>query len=217
MMLFRTKFVAAFVSLAIVAIGCAALLILSAQRSELNQTRTTLAYESLSGYLQLSGSIFRTFKQARRDLLSGSGAFAFDLDEAERSVIKTLSEIETATRAEAGLSNEPLIFDAPGQVDILRGQITSAFASIRTASETILAGQPDEGKRQAIAVLEGSIDKEISLLIEEAIMAERRQLTQAQDEISVINSWVKGIAWLAVVVALGLSLLVILPKNTGKP
>ena len=76
-MQFRTKVILAFSVLAFLAIGCAGLLILAAERSSRNQQRITFAYESLSGYLQLSGAVFRTFKQARRDLLSDSGTLAF--------------------------------------------------------------------------------------------------------------------------------------------
>ena len=209
-MLFRTKFAAAFAALALVAISSAALLIRSSQLSELNQKRMTLAYESLAGYYLLSGDVFRTFKQARRDLVSGSGRFAFDFADAEASVLETLAEIEEVSQAEASFILEPQGFNGLAHVRELREEIREAFSSVRDASVQILSGDVEAGRSKAIGTLEGRVDAKIATLIESAIDAERRQLSAAQDEIAFINAWSRTLAWIAVMIALLLSALVLL-------
>ncbi len=92
-MLFRTKLLVAFIALGAVAIGSAALLIVSSQRNEANQLRTNLAHESLSGYFQLSGDVFRTFKQTRRDLISGPGTFAFDFEQSVLDITRRIFSV----------------------------------------------------------------------------------------------------------------------------
>ncbi|MFK7752408.1 MAG: sensor histidine kinase [Sedimentitalea sp.] len=197
----------AFFALAFVAIGAAGLLILSSQRSALNQTRTELAHESLSGYFQLSGSVFRTFKQARRDLVSGSGAFEFDFDQSARDIQTTLARIKQILRAEtvlAGVTGNQL-----ADVAELRGEITQALERIKHASGLILAGQHETGRALAIEVLEGQVDVRIATLIEEATTLERAALARAQQDIMAFQTRVRNVAWLAVLVACVLSGLIL--------
>jgi hypothetical protein len=103
-MLFRTKVITAFLALVAVAIGCAAVLMVSTWQSASNNVRANLAHDNLSGYFQLYGAVFRTFKLARRDLLSGPDGFTFDFDAAAGDIRATLtrSKPHRARRSPSG-------------------------------------------------------------------------------------------------------------------
>lgn len=206
-MLFRTKFVLSVGVLALVALGCAVLLIVSAQRSGVNHTRTTLAYESLSGYLQLSGSVFRTFKQARRDLLSGSGEFAFDVEEARAGIVKTLSELEQSAITEVEKASAPAT--NLDNVRRLKTEIAKAFDGIDAAARQIRNGRAATGRAKATDILENQVDISISRLIETGIALERHSLQVADDEIRRFNEWSNTLAVSSVIIALIISTLVL--------
>ena len=204
-MLFRTKLLVAFIALGAVAIGAAALLIVSSQRNEANQLRTNLAHESLSGYFQLSGDVFRTFKQTRRDLISGPGTFAFDFEQSVLDISATLDRIEVALESEAallpGLHNERN-FD---NLNALRTEVLQALHNIRTASEMITDGQIDEGRQMAIDTLQGQVDVEIATLIQEATSVQRAELVAAQRDIRAFQDTAETTAWIAAGLAIVLS------------
>ncbi|WP_095590620.1 sensor histidine kinase [Actibacterium ureilyticum] len=206
-MLFRTKFLLANAILACVALGCAIVLIISTGQSENNQTRTTLAYESLSGYLQLSGSVFRTFKQARRDLLSGSGRLAFDLAEARGNILNTFDVLEQATIAEDALNRAN--DGALANVHRLRAATTHALDRIKTASELIQSGDTDAGSALAVDVLEQQVDIEIGGMIEAGIAQERQNLQRLHEELQQFNELSKTIAILSALTALFVTIAVL--------
>ena len=204
-MLFRTKFLMAFIALAAVAIGSASLLIVSAQRNEVNQQRTNFAHESLSGYFMLSGTVFRTFKQARRDLVSGDGTFAFDFAQSAQEIQTTLDHIARTLNAEAALSHNTLLPETMVNLAALQSEVTQALTDIRTASDMILGGQPVAGRQKAIEVLQGQVDVEIASLIQEAIIAQRAELASAQQEIRIVQKTAQTTAWVAALIAVLLS------------
>lgn len=208
-MLFRTKITVAFGALAMVATGCATLLVLSSQRTDLNQTHTNLAHENLSGYLQLSGAIFRTFKQSRRDLLSGSGEFEFDVAKAESDILQILDHIEETSRAEVELLKAEPTFNGLAQLELLRGEVSHALDDIQTASNLILSAQVQAGRKKAVNVLEGRVDARIATMIEEAITRERFELARAQNSIKAFNQWTQLSAWLAVLITVILSAVIL--------
>lgn len=204
-MLFRTKLYVAFIALGAVAIGASALLIVSSQRNEANQLRTNLAHESLSGYFQLSGHVFRTFKQTRRDLISGPGTFEFDFDQAVQDISATLDGIQTALTSEAalfpGLHNE----DSVDIQNALRAAVMDALTDIRRASDMITSGQIEDGRRMAIEILQGQVDLKIATLIQDATNIQRAELGAAQRDIRVFQDKAKMIAWIAAGLAVFLS------------
>lgn len=209
-MLFRTKLLFAFIALGTVAIGSAFLLIASSQRSEVNQLRSNLAHESLSGYFQLSGTVFRTFKQTRRDLISGPGVFAFDFEQAAQDIEKTLEKLEQTLNAESALnqgfqSEEPL-----ANLATLRAQVMQALDDIKTASDMIRDGQIARGRARVIDVLQGQVDVEIATLIEEATNVQRAELARAQQDIRDFQDTAETTAWIAACLAIVLSCVIFL-------
>lgn len=209
-MLFRTKFVVAFCTLASLAIGAAGLLIWSVQRSEMNQIRTDLAHENLSGYFQLSGSVFQTFKKARRDLLSGPGAFNFDFDRESRAIEATLERIAETSRAEAAFMRTDPAYENLTQFTLLREEVMDALAQMLEASNLIVAGRTQEGRLKATNVLEGQVDVRIANLIEEATTNERFELENAQTAIRDFQATVQRLAWIAALTAILLSVFILL-------
>lgn len=208
-MLFRTKFVFAFCALAALAVACAALLMLSSNRSELNQTRTYVAHENLSGYLRLSGSVFRTFKQVRRDLLSDPGRFTFDYGSSAADIQNILDQIERTWRAESDLLGTPRSEVEMAEFEVLRAEVNGALAGIQEAADLIKAGQITLGRQKAVAVLEGQVDVHIAELIEAATNAERLGLASVQEDVRAFQSRVNIIAWVAILIALVLSGLIL--------
>lgn len=218
-MLFRTKLLVAFIALGAVAIGSASLLIVSSQRNEVNQMRSSLAHEGLSGYFQLSGAVFRTFKQTRRDLISGPGSFAFDFDQADQEIRSTLDAIEQVLVAEAAQMQS---LDSEGtfaNLAALRFEVLQALSDIQTASDMIVSGQMEEGRQKAIDVLQGQVDVDIATLIQDAITLQRAELATAQQEIRAVQKTAETTAWVAAILAVILSggiFLTLLPRfQTG--
>lgn len=204
-MLFRTKLFLSFIALGAVSIGAAFLLIISSQRNEENQLRTNLAHESLSGYFQLSGDVFRTFKQTRRDLISGPGTFAFDFEQATQDIHVTLDRIEEALVAEASLMSGLQSDIAMQNLNALRTAVMQALSDIRAASDMIVAGQMDDGRKMAIEVLQGQVDVEIATLIQDATSVQRAELAAAQREIRAFQETAEITAWMTVGLAVLLS------------
>jgi signal transduction histidine kinase len=204
-MLFRTKLFLSFIALGAVSIGAAFLLIISSQRNEENQLRTNLAHESLSGYFQLSGDVFRTFKQTRRDLISGPGTFAFDFEQATQDIHVTLDRIEEALVAEASLMSGLQSDNAMQNLNALRTAVMQALSDIRAASDMIVAGQMDAGRKMAIEVLQGQVDVEIATLIQDATSVQRAELAAAQREIRAFQETAEITAWMTVGLAVLLS------------
>jgi len=208
-MQFRTKFVASVILLACAAIACAGLLIQSAQRNEDNQLRISLAFESLSGYLQIKGSVFRTFKQARRDIVSGDGSFAFDMASARTEIFAILDSLERASEAEeAALATAQTYVGKQNVVD-LRAALMQAFNEIEIAAQLTRTGASQAGRSAAIETLETRVDLGIAALIEAGEVQERDQLQAAQAEIARFNRISKAIALASVVIALLSSALVL--------
>ena len=209
-MLFRTKFVLAYVALTAVAISTALLLIVSTQRSDTNHLRSSLAHESLSGYFQLSALVFRTFKQARRDLVSGDGRFGFDFAQAAQEILDTLNQIDATLHREAKLADarpDPATLTDLSQ---LRQEITAALTAIETAAQRIRTGEVAAGRNQALGVLQGQVDVKIATLIQAATTAQRAELDQAQSEIRRIQSLAQATAWAATLTAIALSAVIFL-------
>lgn len=207
-MLFRTKFLIAFIALGGVAIGSATLLIYASQRNNANQIYANLAHESLSGYFQLSGAVFRTFKQTRRDLISGSGTFAFDFDHSVQEIKATLDQIENTLQAEARFSKDIMNTEALENLAVLRSEVDQALADIQIASDMIVSGRSEQGRQTAIGVLQGQVDVKIASLIEDAITVQRNELTNAQQEIRALQKSMQTTAWITAIVAILLSVTV---------
>lgn len=204
-MLFRTKLLAAFIALGGVAIGSASLLIVSSQRNEVNQLRTNLAHESLSGYFQLSGAVFRTFKQTRRDLISGPGTFAFNFEQSTQDIKAMLDGIEQTLIAEANLTPEMQNQRTLTNLAALRSEVMQALTDIRVASDMIIDGRLEEGRQKAVDILQGQVDVEIATLIENAISVQRAELTKAQQRIRAFQRTAETTAWAAALLAVLLS------------
>jgi signal transduction histidine kinase len=209
-MLVRTRLGLAVMALGITAILCASLLIWSTRKSEENQTRITLAYESLSGYLQLSGLVFRTFKQARRDILSGDGVFAFDFDEAEQETRDILTKIKIISTAEDAIERDAASAHHADLTRELEREIHTAFDDIRTSAALVREGDVEAGRERAAGILETRIDGTVSGLIEKAIATERGQLDQSSAEITFLNQWSRRIALLSGVLSVGLTAFIFL-------
>lgn len=204
-MLFRTKFFLAYAALTAVAISTALLLIVSTQRNDANHLRSSLAHESLSGYFQLSASVFRTFKQARRDLISGDGSFAFDFGQAAQDITVSLNQIDATLRREAALAANAPNLATLADLTLLRHQITAALTEIDSAAQMIRRGEIAAGREKAVAVLQGQVDVKIATLIQAATTAQRAELGQAQSEIRRMQSFAQATAWAAMLIAIFLS------------
>ena len=204
-MLVRTKLRFSVAALSLVALICALLLAWSTARSDLNQNRIMLAYESLGGFLQLKGNVYQTFKQARRDLLSERGHFAFDIDQAEQRIIAILDDIGAATDAENKLYGTPDLQIGDQYLKDLNRELAKAFIDIKAAAEMIATGQVENGQAATIQTLEVQIDKRVSALIEQAIRLEETHLELARENSVFVQRVSHLVAVVAVVVAAGLS------------
>jgi len=100
-------------------------------------------HENLSGYFQLYGTLFQTFKQARRDLLSGSGVFTFDFIQSTACIQQVLDQIETTTRAEACLLDAGRNDDVFVRLAIQGPEASQAIDGIKEESDLIALGQTD--------------------------------------------------------------------------
>ena len=207
-MLFRTKFLFAFILLSALSIGSAALLIVTSHRNEVNHQRSNLAHESLSGYFQLTGKIFRTFKQTRRDLISGAGVFTFDFDQSAKDIADLLDQIDRILAAEAALTQNPSDDLIRARQAMLKTKVLQAVRDIQTASQMMRTGQLDAGRQKAMDVLQGQVDVEITILIESAITEERAELAQAQSKIRSVQQWTETRAWIMAALAVTLSTII---------
>lgn len=204
-MLFRTKVITAFLALVAVAIGCAAVLMVSTWQSASNNVRANLAHDNLSGYFQLYGAVFRTFKLARRDLLSGPDGFTFDFDAAAGDIRATLTQIETTSRAEIAFRGGGKNQEVLDRLALLEREVNTALKDIDQASGMIMNGDVERGRAQAVAVLEGQVDSRIGLLIDEAIAEERDDLARSRAESERLQIRLQLFAWGTVAVTVALS------------
>lgn len=207
-MLFRTQFVFVVSILACIAIGAAGLFGVTAKQSEIQQRRIILSYESLSGYLELSGLVFRTFKQTRRDLFSGSGEFAFDLNGSRDDIFTILDRLET-------IAAEDVTTDAEAahvveQLHLLRGSLEKAFIDIQQAASLIQTGSFLVGRKQAIDVLEQQVDVALHELIDTGVNRERASLAIAESDIKRANRLSQQIAILLMFLSIVTSGLVLI-------
>ena len=187
-MLVRTKLRISVGALGLVAVIAAALLIWTTNRSQLNQTRMALAYEGLGGYLQLSGTVFQTFKQVRRDVLSGSEPIKRDYSDAEERISGILENIRvTAARESAFLRTSSVLNE--NFVRRLDNELVLAFEDLRTANQLFQTGQIEPGKEKVIGVLERRIDETVAKMIEMAIKVEESEVERSSNEIQRINQF----------------------------
>ena len=201
----RTKILLCVGVLASVIVACAGLLLWNADRSTYNHLRMRLAYEELGGYLQLSGEVFRTFKQIRRDLMDGDEGLTFSLDNAERRINAIISDIAADEAAEiaVGARDDEDMGDV-SRIEALRQELASAFADIRETERMLAAGRLADARSFLDVSLENRIDSRVNFIIEMALADERRELEAASEEID----WMNGLGlWAAVAAtATGLAL-----------
>jgi len=197
--------------LAIVIVAGAGLSLWNTNRVLYNHDRTSLAYQELGGYLQLSGEIFRTFKQARRDLLSDDGRLTFDLETAKQRIERILEEIILLVEEEKriGLRSRESPSDEV-RVRELREELALAFGDIRATERLLSLGQSEEAAAFLGESLETRIDGRIDRLIEAGIADEQGELTDALSDIELWNRTVTWLSIAAVAIALGAAGLVIL-------
>ena len=183
----RTKITLWVSSLAAVIFACAGLLLWNTERTRLNHHLTALAYEELTGFLHLSGEVFRTFKQVRRDLTGGGGTLRFDLDEAQHRIGVIADGISGVTSREIRATGEQ---DRPdndhNRIQGLRREIAAAFDDVRAAARMIGSGD----RERALALLETSlprVDGKIGGIIEAAVEDERREVAEVLRQVELIN------------------------------
>ena len=210
-MLFRTKFLLAFIALTAVALGTSAFLIAASQRTETNQLRSDLAHESLTGYFQLSTAVFRTFKLTRRDLISGPGRFGFDFEAGKKEIGDVLDQIEANLIAEAALDDGASVRSTLADLAILRSEIMQALSEIAISAEMIRNGQPEAGRQKAADVLQGKVDVAIVGLIEEGTDLQRDELFKAQREIRQVQQATEVTAWAMAALAVLVSIVICYP------
>lgn len=192
------------------AVGGAALLIVSAHLNERVQARTALAYETQSTYFELSGAIFRTFKQVRRDLVSGDGRLAADFQGRRAGILSMIDRIETVSETEAELMDGGAGRNVLEDVTQLRAELIAALDAIDQAAALISSGARADGRALAISVLEGQVDVRIASLMDDAIALEREQLEAARSDLRRFHSTIQLIAWaLVVLVLLATTLIVV--------
>lgn len=184
----RTKILLCVGILASVIVACAGLLLWNADRSTYNHLRLRLAYEELGGYLQLSGEVFRTFKQIRRDLMDGDEGLTFSLDAVERRINMIIAEIAADEAAElaVGARDDEDMGDV-SRIEALRQELASAFADIRETERMLAAGRVADARAFLDASLETRIDSRVSFIIEMALADERGELEVASQEIEWMN------------------------------
>lgn len=206
----RTKITLWVSSLATVTFACAGLLLWNTERAKFNHHLTTLAYEELTGFLHLSGEVFRTFKQVRRDLMSDEGSLTFDLDEAQNRINGIIDGIRRVTSKEIeeiGEENKP--DNDFNRINNLRQEITAAFDDVRSTMRMIQSGN----RKDAVALLESSlqirVDQKIDGIIEAAVEDEREEVAEALRQIELINQIAIWAAIAASIAGLLLTTLVI--------
>ncbi|WP_282609379.1 cell wall metabolism sensor histidine kinase WalK [Pelagibius sp. Alg239-R121] len=185
----RTKISLSVSTLAVVIVACAGLLLWNTQRTTYNHQRTSLAYQELGGYLQLSGEVFRTFKQVRRDLMDGSGVLTFDLSEVEQRLSRIIDEIDANVTEEfdvIGLRSNENVNDSR-RLTLLRNELAQVFEDIRTSERLMSENDAVEARAFLSASLTSRIDGRISRIIESAVTDEREELAQALSEIELVN------------------------------
>lgn len=196
--------------LATVIVAGAGLSLWNTKRVLYNHDRTSLAYQELGGYLQLSGEIFRTFKQARRDLLSGDGRLTFDLETSKQRIERILEEIIVLEEKEKriGLRSRESPSDEV-RVRELREELALAFGDIRTTERLLSLGQSEEAAAFFGESLEARIDGRVDRLIETGIADEQDELADALGDIELWNRTVTWLSIVAVAIALAAAGLVI--------
>jgi len=206
----RTKIALCVSTLAIVIVACAGLLLWNTDRATYNHKRTSLAYEELAGYLRLSGEVFRTFKQVRRDLIDGSGELAVDIDEAEVRIFAILDEISKHVSEESRVGWRPdeAVDDLP-RIALLRDALADVFRDVRTSQRLVAAGRGDQASALLGRSLEEQIDGQANTIIEAALADERGELAQALREIEDVNRIAIGAALFATLSGIALTALVI--------
>lgn len=209
-MLVRTKIFLCVGTLTAVIVACAGLLLWNADRSTYNHLRMQLAYEELGGYLQLSGEVFRTFKQVRRDLMDGSEGLAFSLDDAERQIEAIIAEIfaDEAAEVEVGPRPNEDVRDI-SRIEALRQELARAFDDIRETKRLLAAGRSEEARALLDTSLETRIDGRVNQLIEMALADERREVAAASNEIELVNRIGFWAAVAATMLGLALTALVV--------
>ena len=207
----RTKIGLSVSSLAAVITACAGLLLWNTDRTAYNHKRTSLAYEELGGYLRLSGEVFRTFKQVRRDLIDGENGLAFDLDAAENRVANILTEIgihETAEVAIGAREGEKL--DDLSRVRALRETLAAVFEDVRQSERLMATGNSEAGRALLSQTLEARVDGSANTIIEAALADERMELAEALREVEYVNQIAVWAAIAATMIGFLLTALVIL-------
>ncbi len=206
----RTKITLWVSSLAAVTFACAGLLLWNTERAKFNHHLTTLAYEELTGFLHLSGEVFRTFKQVRRDLMSRDGTLTFDLDEAQNRIEGIADGIRRVTSKEVkAIGEEDNPDNDHNRINNLRQEIAAAFDDVRNATRMIKSGNRED----ALALLETSlqtrVDEKIDGIIESAVEDEREEVSEALRQIELINQIAIWAAIAASIAGLLLTTLVI--------
>lgn len=199
----RTKLTLCVGSLVTVVAICASLLVWNTYSSTYNHKRTDLAYRELAGYLQLSSEVFRTFKQARRDLMSGEGEVTFNLGDAEESVFEIVRAIESDAMAEVevGLRHGEGDNDV-SRVETLAGELSAAFSDLRIAQKMIRDGDAIAGRDFLANSLKTRIDGRIDEFVQGAVADEKAEVASALAEIQQFNRIEFWVAIVAAVLAL---------------
>ena len=184
----RTKLVLCVGTLAAVVIASSALLLWNTHLANYNQQRTKLAYSELTGYLQLSGEVFRTFKQVRRDILNSGGTLTFDLDQAQGRIAEIASRINQVALNEADVG----LRSGEGGEDVERAnalnkELVGAFADVRRAEALVKGNSPNEGRSLLEKSLQTRIDGAISQIINRAVTDENEELDEALADIELLN------------------------------
>ncbi len=206
----RTKITLWATSLAAITFACAGLLLWNSERTKFNHHLTTLAYEELTGLLHLSGEVFRTFKQVRRDLTGNEGILTFDLDEAQNRIDGIIDGVRRVTSKEVKIIGEQ---DRPdndlNRVNNLRLEIAAAFADVRGAIKMIESGNQGGARALLETALQMRVDEKIDRIIEAAVEDEREEVSEALRRIALINQVSIWAAVAAAIAALLLTTLVI--------
>lgn len=197
-------------TLAFVIMACVALLLWTAQRSSYNHQIGSLAYEELGAYLRLSGQVFDTFNQVRRDLLREGRVLTFDLSAAKVSIEKTISEIRVlqTEELEKGFQTHDILLEI-SRLNEIASHLKAVFSDIGRATVLLDTGKVVEARTALDRSLGEHIDAEIDTLVSAAIADERGELTDALAEIEWVNRIALWSAAGAGIVGLVLTTLVI--------
>lgn len=197
-------------TLTFVIMACVALLLWTAQRSSYNHQIGSLAYEELGTYLKLSGQVFDTFNQVRRDLLRKGKVLTFDLSAARAGIEKTISEIRVlqTEEIEKGFQTHDN-FQEVARLNEIASHLEAVFADIQRATMLLETGKVEEARTVLNRSLGEHIDAEIDTLVSTAIADERGELTYALSRIEWVNRIALWSAAGAGIVGLVLTTLVI--------